>query len=891
MRDSGYARMRNRLSNRNTTVLAAALLSSVLMAGAPHAAWAQSAPVAQAWQLAAGPLDVALRRLAEQAQLTITFTPALVAGKTTRGLQGHYTPVEALERLLAGSGITWDVIDEATFSLRQAGGSGSRTATPQASPSARSEATPALPQIVDMHEVAVTGTRIRGAAPTAPVITITLEEMRQSGYSDLGQAMRALPQNFAGGQNPGVVLGAAAGGGANQNVTGASGANFRGLGPDATITLLNGSRLPYDGFSQATDIAIIPAAAIERIEILLDGASAIYGSDAVGGVANVVLRRDFQGAELSGRYGISTEGGYAQKQFTAVAGHDWGTGGFLIAGDISRNSSVRASQRDFLSGMTYRRTDIYPESDQKGLLISGHQKAGRVVDLSLDAFYTERKTESVMAASLTVGNFYPSYSRIWGVSPAADFALPGEWNLRVHGSAGRNDASIAGRTSFDLETGETTARSGDRYFNEAVAAGMEAEGPVFSLPGGDARLSVGGGWRRTSIDATRIITGAVLFQGDSTNRYGYGEISLPFVGREQGVAFVDRLMVNVAARYESYDSFGETTTPKIGLLWGITPDFDIRASWGRSFKAPALRTLYQAQSIYLYPAALLGGPGDGHALMLSGGNPNLSPETAKTLSAGFVARPGFLPGLSLELNWFQIDYRDRVSTPVTAFAHALSDPAYVDFVSIDPSLQQINATFAWAGLPEGTLSGNYTNAPYDPSNVVAILENFITNASADFMQGVDLASSYRMDAWGGWLALNASGSWITEARRRLTPTSPVVPTAGVAFFPAEFKARLGATWSRNGVTLSSILNHVGGVTDIYATPNRGRGSMTTLDLVVDYEMDVPVVGDIGFNLAIANAFNREPPFMQPGLPIHVNYDSTNYSALGRVVNMSLRKRF
>src|SRR3546814_10200099 len=73
--------------------------------------------------------------------------------------------------------------------------------------------------------------------------------MRLSGHNSVGEAMRALPQNFNGGQNPGVAPGASnVGGIANQNVSGGSGINLRGLGPDATVTLLTGSRLPYDGF-------------------------------------------------------------------------------------------------------------------------------------------------------------------------------------------------------------------------------------------------------------------------------------------------------------------------------------------------------------------------------------------------------------------------------------------------------------------------------------------------------------------------------------------------------------------------------------------------------------------------------------------------------------------
>src|SRR5690606_29391651 len=134
-------------------------------------------------------------------------------------------------------------------------------------------------QTQDLETVIVTGTRIRGGQPSSPLMIIGQEEMRLAGHNSVGEAMRALPQNFNGGQNPGVAPGASSVGAiANHNMSGASGVNWRGLGPDATVTLLNGSRLPYDGFAQATDVAVIPTAAVDRIEVLLDGASAIYGS-------------------------------------------------------------------------------------------------------------------------------------------------------------------------------------------------------------------------------------------------------------------------------------------------------------------------------------------------------------------------------------------------------------------------------------------------------------------------------------------------------------------------------------------------------------------------------------------------------------------------------------
>src|SRR3546814_19684375 len=112
--------------------------------------------------------------------------------------------------------------------------------------------------------------------------------MRLAGHTNLGEALRALPQNYSGGQNPGVVGGASSGGISNQHITSGSGFNLRGLGPDATLTLPNGARMPYDGPFQATDVFPQLFAAADRVEVLLHCSSAIGGLDGFGGGGNVI---------------------------------------------------------------------------------------------------------------------------------------------------------------------------------------------------------------------------------------------------------------------------------------------------------------------------------------------------------------------------------------------------------------------------------------------------------------------------------------------------------------------------------------------------------------------------------------------------------------------------
>src|SRR3546814_11941878 len=90
-----------------------------------------------------------------------------------------------------------------------------------------------------------------------------------------------------------------------------------------------------------------------------------------------------------------------------------------------------------------------------------------------------------------------------------------------------------------------------------------------------------------------------------------------------------------------------------------------------------------------------------------------------------------------------------------------------------------------------------------------------------------------MDLWGGKLAVDANGGWIVNAGRHITALAPETPSAGIIYFPARFKGRLGASWSRDGFTASSAVHHVSGLpNNLIATPAKG-GSLTTTTLVVD----------------------------------------------------------
>lgn len=173
------------------------------------------------------------------------------------------------------------------------------------------------------EELIVTGSRIpRGSdfESPSPVDTVNREQIEKSGYNNLQQLFEKIPANGNG-------TFSSRGNNQDSTANGAASISLRGLGADATLVLVNGRRVAISPFAESittnfVDINSIPVAAIERVEVLKDGASAVYGSDAVAGVVNIVLRKDFEGVELGASWGNTTEGDYEESNISAM----WGAG-------------------------------------------------------------------------------------------------------------------------------------------------------------------------------------------------------------------------------------------------------------------------------------------------------------------------------------------------------------------------------------------------------------------------------------------------------------------------------------------------------------------------------------------------------------------------------------
>lgn len=193
-----------------------------------------------------------------------------------------------------------------------------------------------------LEEVIVTGTQIRGADPVgADPVVVSSEDAMLTGLASTADILRRLPQNQTRvGNDVGFQ-----GGTANQGYNGAQvdSINLRGLGASATLILVDGRRVVGSGgASTITDANQLPILALERLEVLLDGASAVYGSDAVAGVVNFIPRRDLDGVEVMVR-GDDQSGG-EQYGASLVAGKVWDTGNIMFAYEHLDRNAFRSSK-------------------------------------------------------------------------------------------------------------------------------------------------------------------------------------------------------------------------------------------------------------------------------------------------------------------------------------------------------------------------------------------------------------------------------------------------------------------------------------------------------------------------------------------------------------------
>jgi iron complex outermembrane receptor protein len=851
----------------------------------------------------------------------------------------------------------------------------------QDTPGATDEGAAAADENSDDEQIVVTGSSIRGVPPTGSnLISVTPDDVKRIGATTTPELLATVPQLNSFNTAPRVSNGG----------VGSFAPGLRGLPSSATLPLMNGHRLISGSVQQTnSDFPFLPELAIERVEIVADGASAIYGSEAVAGVVNFITRKRASGFEASVRYGEADD--YYLFSVSGLVGQEWDTGSILAAYQYSENNNITGADRDYRTldfraaggvdtrsavcplanvnlflGTIYAApnlapgtnycdprgpVDLLPRNRTHSGFLSAEQELSPDIKLWGEVLYSDRKdtvqaalpgqtfvlllyTNPFFKAPPGTGTFYEYVDfrpdnlvgadhfdqtyrvRAGNSSVGVDVAL-GDFKLTVSGTFdwSRNDTHQPGINTTALTAaanGTTTATALDPFGNgtspatiaaildydtdftnrqRSRIAAVKIDGPLADLPGGQLKIAAGAEYRRETY-MQRGDSGGVGFPEDFDRNVVslYGELFVPIFDAANEAPLMYSLALSLSGRYDHYSDFGSTTNPKIGVNWQPLRGLTLRGTYGQSFRAPGLRDLGSTVGSYYSAAGLVDafgvrdpsrGAAQVNTMLLIGGNPNLTPEEARTYSFGADLQPDFLPGFRASVTVYDIVYDDVIGTPYGLGAAIFTDPTFAARVIRNPTAGQVSDAIA------DTVPFYYTFA------AVPTVGNLLDLRQGNFgvrkTRGLDFDVNYQMTTGFGTVFAGIAGNHIFKYETQFSPTSAVVDSLENGVPRNTLRTTLGFT--AGPVTFVNFVNYRGGVTAPYATPTGSSvysaKAYTTVDLRLSLKLDgLGLMEGTELGLLVNDVFDKRPPFF-PG----TDGIGGAYNPIGRFVAANLRTAF
>lgn len=822
-----------------------------------------------------------------------------------------------------------------------------------------------------LDRIQVTGSRIKRAdvEGALPVTVINRADIDVSGKVSVAELLQSSTFNSFGSFVP---------------TSGSSAQSFselslRGLGGGRTLILIDGRRAPTSPQTgEGQDLNSIPLAAVERVEILTDGASAIYGADAMGGVVNIITRKDFNGAEItygigqserggdteqaSALFGASSERGrmiggvsYNSRGITFINELPWvGPGAssysnnyynFALDANGNRAPTSRigavpggCTNEGFYtnaSGSTcfYDFNRVAADSasiDQKGLFARGDYQinddwniyfSGNVTRVeSFGRFAPTPEFIFLSAASPnnTTGRDVLLKHRFAALGPrdnyddsnVYDFNAGFNWqasegisvdfgmrrNESRFVSHGYNYVNIPVATElfnsgaynvFDpsgnseevlREIRTTTSRDGHFSQDELYAVGNF---DLFQMAGGTSVLALGAEYREEDYADIYDQQSAAGNVGGSSGNSSFGDRKLTSVYGEWVLPVFSNFEVDLAARYDDYSDFGQSTSPKISLRYQPLESLTLRGSYGEGFRAPPLAIINQQDAFSAdsvvdpATAAQLGVPAT-TSIQINGlrvATPDLQPEESKQYSFGVVWDAA--DWLNLTADYYNIEIENQVrfysaQTVINRTRQGQFLPSHL-FVTRDPATQALIQVRAGYGN-EGLINTD----------------------------GVDLAArtSFDLGEWGR-LRNNLTFSYVNSYE--VTSLYGSDELVGGSDVP-EWRAVLITTWDKGDFSASWTVNAFDYTPEYFVDlfdENYGYSCQETVDIGyafkcsgtnmthdVQFSYSAPWNGK--FTVGALNVGNKQPRLDQAYTPL---YNSALYTAYGRQVYFRYTQSF
>lgn len=835
-----------------------------------------------------GPASSTLRKFAAQSDMNVLFQSDEVSTQRTRAVSGKRERLEALRLMLAGSGLEFRFQEPDSVLVRAMGGRGSSTEGAceqpgigpcQGGPSKRLEST----SIVTIRGLAFDAPYKTGQIPVGvPDITLTREEFERGGFQTVGEVLRSMPQNFGGGLNLGVLFA-----GGSQNTTSQSAAstmNLRGLGSDSTLVLVNGQRLAASEGSGAVDVTLIPISAVERIDITTGSASALYGSDAVAGVVDIIVRTDFRGVELGSALGYATAGGGFLQHYSVVAGHAFPIVDVFAVVDCAGQHEIDAQERPYIPSQIAG-TTVMPGTRRCSEMFSA---SGSIRDLEMSVLAAFTSRSAYQAEGLTSALGVTSGSGVADVDQYAVNAVirkhfPRNWTTTFSGGLSVDD--ILNAEVFS-QSGAPDIRESAILDNRLLTAQVVTSGTVVELFSGPMRVAIGAGYNQQDFRFANLPGAGLNLSRQRRVRFAFAESFIPLVPGPSGTVASTRLSVDAAVRAEQYSEVGSATTSKVALIYKPISSVKLQASWGTSFHVPTLLQQFNPQQTLLEVVPdTTQTNGESLALIRFGGNVLLRAERSTDKEVELTLAHESLSSASLRIGYFDIAYHQRIGIPTLDSIDPLSDLSAWPFVIRNPSQAYIREALAQSSL-------NLTFAPNLPQEATVVVDDRNQNFVRQKASGIDVLGRFGYDsALGQWdTSLNLA---YLKLRQQITNETDMLALSGTVYYPPRWRGRFGVSWSYQPFLASLFVNYTGGSMEVSVpgqppVPAQGIASWTTLDSQIGMSFEGNGHrGKTKVTLSAQNVLNRRPPLIS-GMPdgvAAVNYDSTNTSPVGRFLTL------
>ena len=791
-----------------------------------------------------------------------------------------------------------------------------------AAPASRAQTTPAAPAETSpatLNTVIVTGTRttsLEAAESPAPIQVISSAALQEaSGNPDLINALAALV--------PSLTAQGFGGDMANQTLQ----AKLRGLSPNHTLILVDGKRRhttgnlavlggPYQGGAGA-DLNFIPISAIDHVEVLPEGAAAQYGTDAIAGVVNIILKKKSSGGLVSGTYGGYMDGGGVTGEVAGNIGFKPADGAYLnLTGEVHNHGH---SQR---GGVDPRVVDpkllsTYPDSNMQyasgypylnqiqgdaayhsqiaafngGFAIGDNVRFysfgtyGNKNAASYENYRLPDKIQYTAPGTTTTTYMYP-----YGFNPEEsiqekDYSITGGlkgelalWNWDLSTTLGNDRIKLytlgsgnAGIYGGNLSSGGTFAGTGaspsnfyDGFFNASQwTSNLDFSRDFEVGMAGPLNVAFGTEYRRDGYEigagdpSSYIYGGAQSFPGFTPTDAG-DHSRRNYAGYVDFAGKpIDKLYLDIAGRYEHYSDFGSTTIGKFTGRYDFDKEYAVRGTISTGFRAPTLAEEYYSTTNVGPNTAFVQLPPNAPAAQLLGLGNGLQPEKSVSYSVGFVFRP--IPRLTGTLDLYQTNLRNRIVGSGTIYSF-------------------LNGTEV---APDVTAAIVANGNSLDPG-VKSTGVNIFTNGISTRTRGADLSVDYPVDYEFGGVNYGRV-DWSIAATYNQTSVISVrgSPTqlAGQALFDGtaltdlssaspKYVANFGALWTLSKYSVNLVEKIYGPSEELdsdfgdgptgnvlYFPTHIGTTLITNLDL--GYQATREIKLDVGaFNL-----FNKYPDQM------------------------------